>query len=257
MSFQSLTGTAKSRILDLFLACIRILAVWIVGLSVSGAEDTASAQGREWAQRLRTVAPEEPSTNQAVLKIRNREGRRQVPVTVITQPGKGGWSVEYQVGGDGANGAGEISRIHYSTQGPPTFEARVEAPGKSPTKEVSAPGDRAIANSDFLLNELGMEFLHWPEQRLIGRELSNGRWCQVLESVSKKSQGPASVKSWIDEKLGVVLSAEVYDARKVRLKHFSITQFREQADRWTCSVSMVDDVRGTKTELAFDGPVPR
>lgn len=102
-----------------------------------------------------------------------------------------------------------------------------------------------------------MEFLHWPEQRLIGRELSNGRWCQVLESVSKRSEGPVSVKSWIDEKLGVLLSAEVYDARKVRLKHFSITQFREQADRWTCSVSMVDDVRGTKTELAFDGRVPR
>ncbi|MEN9545968.1 MAG: hypothetical protein RLZZ356_700, partial [Verrucomicrobiota bacterium] len=27
--------------------------------------------------------------------------------------------------------------------------------------------------------------------------------------------------------------------------------------RWTCSVSMVDDVKGTKTELAFDGAVPR
>jgi len=133
----------------------------------------------------------------------------------------------------------------------------VEGLGKPPIQGGRASGDWAIAKSDFLLRELGMEFLHWPEQRVIGRELSNSRWCQVLESVSKKPEGPASVRSWIDEKLGVVLSAEVYDARKVRLKHFSITQFREQADRWTCSVSMVDDVRGTKTELALDGPVPR
>jgi hypothetical protein len=257
MSLVSSSLRAKTRVLGWFWASIGILAVWMGGLSAAGAEDTAEAQGREWAQRLRTVAPEEPSTNHAVLRIRNREGRRQVPITVITRPGKGRWSVEYRVGGKGAKGDGEISRIHYSAEGPPTFEARLEPPGKPWSKDVPAPGDSAIANSDFLLRELGMEFLYWPDQRLVGRELSNGRWCQVLESISKKPEGPASVKSWIDEKLGVVLSAEVYDARKVRLKHFSITQFREQADRWTCSVSMVDDVRGTKTELAFDGSVPR
>lgn len=237
--------------------CLLVLVVWTGLLSVAGAEESAESLGREWAQRLRTVVPQDPSTNQAVLKIRNREGRRQIPVTVITQPGKGRWWVEYQVAGDGGKGGREISRIHYNAEGPPTYEAWVEAPGKPSTKEGLAPNDRVIANSDFLLSELGMEFLHWKEQRINGRELSNGRWCKVLESTSKKPEGPASVRSWIDEKLGVVLSAEVYDARNVRLKHFSITQFREQADRWTCSVSMVDDVRGTKTELTFDGPVPR
>lgn len=248
---------SKSRVPGFVWALLWILVVWTGVLSVAGADETAESQGRELAQRLRTVAPEDPSTNQAVLRIRNREGRRQIPVTVVTQPGKGRWTVEYQVGGPGAKGAGEISRIHYSAGGTPTFEVVVEGLGKPPIQGGRAPGDWAIAKSDFLLHELGMEFLHWPEQRVSGRELSNGRWCQVLESVSKKPEGPASVRSWIDEKLGVVLSAEVYDARKVRLKHFSITQFREQADRWTCSVSMVDDVRGTKTELAFDGPVPR
>ena len=248
---------AKSRVPGFVWAILWILVVGTGVLSVAGADETAESQGRELAQRLRTVAPEESSTNQAVLRIRNREGRRQIPVTVVTQPGKGRWTVEYQVGGPGAKGAGEVSRIHYSAGGPPTFEVVVEGLGKPPIQGGRAPGDWAIAKSDFLLRELGMEFLHWPEQRVIGRELSNSRWCQVLESVSKKPEGPASVRSWIDEKLGVVLSAEVYDARKVRLKHFSITQFREQADRWTCSVSMVDDVRGTKTELAFDGPVPR
>lgn len=248
---------AKRGVPGLIWAFIWVLVVSTGLLSVARAEEAAETLGREWAQRLRTVVPEDPSTNQAVLRIRNREGRRQIPVTVITQPGKGRWRVEYQVGGDGVKGAREISRIHYNAEGPPTYEAWVEESGKPPSKDVLVAGDKAIAKSDFLLRELGMEFLHWPEQRVNGRELSNGRWCQVLESVSKKSEGPASVKSWIDEKLGVVLSAEVYDARNVRLKHFSITQFREHADRWTCSVSMVDDVRGTKTELAFDGPVPR
>lgn len=215
------------------------------------------AQGLEWARRLRTVAPEQASTNRAILRIRGREGRRQVPVTVITRPGGDRWEVEYRVGGDEGKEPREVRTIFYSTGGPPRFDAKPAEASTSLADGAKKAGDLAIGGSDFLLKELGMEFLHWPEQRLRGRELSNGRWCQVLESRSGKAEGPASVRSWIDEKLGVVLSAEVYDARNLRLKQFSITQFREQGDRWTCSVSMVDDQRGTKTELSFDGPVPR
>jgi hypothetical protein len=216
----------------------------------------AEGQGREWAVRLRSSAPEQASTNQAILRIRGREGRKKVPVTVITRPGDDRWSVEYRVGSEGGAATTQVATIHYRSQGPPTFEVQSEGPRAAGEAGPTA-GDLAIGGSDFLLKELGMEFLHWPEQRILGRELSNGRWCQVLESRSGKSGGTVSVRSWIDEKVGVVLSAEVYDARQVRIKHFSITQFREQADRWSCSVSMVDDQRGTKTELSFDGPPPR
>jgi hypothetical protein len=236
---------------------VGVIGLGLVHCGATEAEPTAEAQGRQWAQRLRTVAPEQPSTNQAVLKIRSRDGRKQVPLTVVTRPGKEGWWVEYQTGPETAGGKPEIWRIHYSNDAPPRFESPTAQPAHESGGSGVWAGDLRIAGSDFLLRELGMEFLHWPEQRIRGRELSNGRWCQVLESVSKRPDGPATVRSWIDEKLGVVLSAEVYDARQVRLKHFSITQFREQADRWTCSVSMVDDVKGTKTELAFDGAAPR
>ena len=219
-------------------------------------EALAEGQGLEWAVRLRSSAPEQASTNQAILRIRGRDGRKKVPVTVITRPGDDRWSVEYRVGGESGAETHQVATIHYRKQGPPTFEVQSEGP-RAAGEAGPAAGDLSIGGSDFLLKELGMEFLHWPEQRILGRELSNGRWCRVLESRSGKSGGTVSVRSWIDEKVGVVLSAEVYDARQVRIKHFSITQFREQADRWSCSVSMVDDQRGTKTELSFDGPPPR
>lgn len=224
--------------------------------SKSPADAVAEGQGREWARRLRSSAPEQASTNQAVLRIRSREGRKKVPVTVITRPGEDRWSVEYRVGSEERSETTQVATIHYRMQGPPTFEVQPKG-SRTPGESVQTAGDLSIGGSDFLLKELGMEFLHWPEQRILSRELSNGRWCQVLESRSGKPAGAVAVRSWIDEKLGVVLSAEVYDARQVRIKHFSITQFREQADRWSCSVSMVDDQRGTKTELSFDGPAPR
>ena len=219
-------------------------------------EVEAEAQGQQWAVRLRSSEPGQASTNRAVLTIRGRDGRRKVPVTVITRPGQDRWSVEYRVGSESGAETRQVATIHHGKQTPPTFEVQPVGPQAQGKADLSA-GDESIGGGDFLLKELGMAFLHWPLQRTVGRELSNGRWCQVLESRSGKSGEGGSVRSWIDERLGVVLSVEVYDARQVRIKHFSITRFREQADRWSISVSMVDDQRGTKTELSFDGPPPR
>lgn len=222
--------------------------------------------GHDLALRLRTVMPQAPSTNQAMLKIRGTHGRTQVPVVVIARPGSGGWSVEYRVGRAGSEPGLQVWTIHHRLDGAPRYERQQPAPSATNTTATTATatatvteaqGLETLGDGDFALRELGMEFLHWPDQRLRGRELSNGRWCQVLESRSGRPDGPAVVRSWIDENLGVLLSAEVYDGRQRRLKQFSITQFREQGDRWSCSVSMVDDRRGTKTELSFDGPAPR
>lgn len=218
---------------------------------------SSEAQGRELAKRLRTVAPEESSTHHAVLKIRGPDGRRQVPLTVVTRPGTDRWSVEYRIGGSNAPSGPEIATIRYQADAPPRYEVGTSGDLSTGSSAASVAGDRSLGGGDFQLWELGMEFLHWPEQRQRGRELSNGRWCKVLESRSGKAGGPVTVRSWIDEKLGILLSAEVYDGRNQRLKQFSVTQFREQGERWTCSVSMVDDRRGTKTELSFEGSIPK
>jgi hypothetical protein len=234
--------------------------VGLVGAVAAPADEARSASqgtGQEWALRLRTAIPQAASTNQAILKIRGTNGRTRVPVAVVARPGSGQWSVEYRVGPAGSEPGPEVWTIHHRLDGAPRYERQNRARTAADASPTVAQGSETLGGGDFELWELGMEFLHWPDQRLRGRELSNGRWCQVLESRSGRPDGPAVVRSWIDENLGVLLSAEVYDARQRRLKQFSITQFREQGDRWSCSVSMVDDRRGTKTELSFDGPAPR
>jgi outer membrane lipoprotein-sorting protein len=87
---------------------------------------------------------------------------------------------------------------------------------------------------------------------VLGRELSNGRICDVLESRSAEAAPYAAVRSWVDAEQGVILSAEAYDTKRVRLKRFSVTNFQEVADQWTFSLSIVDDRRGTKTELSYE-----
>lgn len=206
-----------------------------------------AGSGQELASRLRETRPDRSLTNRATLKIRGRDGRRQVPLTVITTPGEESWTVRYLVGND-ATPTETVTVVH-STSKPPayTFQTGSGAP-------VSGPelADRSLDDSDFTLRELGLEFLHWPRQRLVDRGLSNGRMCQILESVSPSTNGPASVRSWIDEKQGVILSAEAYDARQIRTKYFSVSNFREVDDQWTFSLSIVDDRKGTKTELSYE-----
>lgn len=201
--------------------------------------------GEALASRLRSIRPDQAMTNHAVLKIRGTDGRRQVPVTVVTRPvDEAGWEVRYEAAPTG--GGTESLSIRHATNAPPRFDAR------KGTEKV--PAQAGFAGSDFAAADLGLEFLHWPRQRLLRRELSNGRMCDVLESRpdGEPPAGYAAVRSWVDTAQGVILSAEAYDARMVRVKQFSVTNFREVGDQWTFSLSIVDDRRGTKTELSYE-----
>lgn len=225
------------------------IPAWAAVLFLTGRLFADEAQERVaggiLAARLRSIRPDQAMTNRAVLKIRGTDGRRQVPVTVVTRPvDDGGWEVRYDA--TPAGGEAESLSIRHSTNAPPRLEARRGAGTLS--------GQAGFAGSDFSAVDLGLGFLHWPRQRLLRRELSNGRMCDVLESRSdaETSEGYAAVRSWVDAEQGVILSAEAYDARMVRMKQFSVTNFREVGDQWTFSLSIVDDRRGTKTELSYE-----
>jgi hypothetical protein len=220
---------------------------WIlwIALNLARAAESSSEQfaGEALAARLREVRPDRPQTNQAVLKLRGVDGRKQIPVTVLTLPRTNGWEVRYEATLPG--GIPERLVILHLTNQPPQYRGSVEG-------ERIVGGAQSFAGSDFSRGDLGLEFLHWPRQRVLRRELSNGRMCDVLES-RPESDGPyGSVRSWVDTKEGVLLSAEAYDERQVRVKQFSVTHFREVEDQWTFSLSMVDDRKGTKTELSYE-----
>jgi hypothetical protein len=208
----------------------------------AGDSSPDSVAGEALAQRLRSVRPERASTNQAVLKLRGPGGRKSVPLTVETRPTPSGWEVRYEARPEGL--PAESLTILHATNAPPQYRVGTE----------SSPGaaEARFAGSDFSRLDLGLEFLHWPQQRLLRRELSNGRTCEVLESQPAETAPYGSVRSWVDAEHGVILSAEAYDAKKVRLKQFSVTNFREVADQWTFSLSIVDDRRGSKTELSYE-----
>jgi len=64
------------------------------------------------------------------------------------------------------------------------------------------PG-HSVRRSDFWIADFGLEFLFWPEQKILKKEFHNNCACVVLESTnpSSRTNGYARVVSWIDEEV--------------------------------------------------------
>ncbi len=112
-----------------------------------------------------------------------------------------------------------------------------------------------FANSDFWLADLGLEFLHWPGQKILRGDTARGRLCKVLESTNPNpsSNGYSRVLCWIDnEALGIV-EAKAYDAQNKLLKEFYPKDIKKVNGQWQVGSMEIDNVQTrSRTRLEFD-----
>jgi len=112
-----------------------------------------------------------------------------------------------------------------------------------------------FAGSDFLLADLGLEFFHWPGQKVLKREVHSSRGCTVLESTNPNpsTNGYSRVMSWIDtETLGIV-EAYAYDAKGKQLKDFYPKDFKKVDGQWQVQTFVMENVQtGSRSRLEFD-----
>ena len=112
-----------------------------------------------------------------------------------------------------------------------------------------------FAGSDFWIADLGLEFFHWPDQKVIKHESRRARACAVLESTNPNPAPGAysRVDSWIDnETLGVV-HAEAFDANGKLLKVFDPKSFKKVNGQWELQDMDIRNVQtGSRTRIEFD-----
>ena len=112
-----------------------------------------------------------------------------------------------------------------------------------------------FAGSDFSLGDLGLEFFHWPEQRLIKKEMKRSRSCKVLESVNPN---PASglysrVDSWIDNESDGIVMAQAYDRQGKLLKEFIPKKVKKVEGQWQLEEMEIDNTQtDSSTRVDFD-----
>ena len=216
-------------------------------------------QGRELAEEMRSLQPVANATNQATLEIRDARGnRRRVPMVIETQAGTtaaAGWSTRY-LAKPPAPAAPEILTIVHSPERSPTYI--LEGGGRTAV-EVLVPGRTSVPfmGSDFWLDDLGLEFLHWPEQKIIPGPRNNppmvkGRSCKILESRNPAGKPYSRVVSWVDNEFKSLIQADAYDASGKLLKQFSVGSFEKVDGVWMLKdMDMIDEQRETKTRLEF------
>ncbi len=227
--------------------------------------------GAELAARLRSAVPPEPAEFKGNLILVTRDDKvTTVPIISILHPAaSNNWMVSYralipdrhiseELVIDHTSGRSNAYRICFETNQAGFPTNRPSSPGSKLTCVQFFFGNeltRPFAGSDFWLCDLGLEFLHWPEQRVLRHEMRRSRPCWVLQSVTPTPApgGYARVLSWVDVDHEGILRAEAYDSAGKLMKEFKLGSFRKVDGRYELENMKMRNLRtGSESELKFD-----
>jgi Outer membrane lipoprotein-sorting protein len=178
--------------------------------------EEAATEGRKLATQILAERPAENVVNTGVMTIRNsRNKRTRIPIrfdVVATPDNK--WISRYQ-------GGETVATVIHDDARPNEYQLRTT--DGSTTKLSGSQANIPFAGSDFSIADLGLEFLHWPQQYLVKKEMRRSRSCNVLASVNPNPApgGYSRVVSWLDiQSTNGIIYAEAYDAQGKKLKEF-------------------------------------
>ena len=196
-----------------------------------------------------------------MLKIRDAHGKRsEVPLQYTIVPEESGWRGIYETHSTPWRGAERLIIVHRDNQPNEYIHSPAGGPGEAPKQAVKLKGDQAalpFAGSDYWLADLGMEFLHWPEQRLVREakiKMRLSRPCKVIESTSPNpsATGYRRVVSWLDAESGAPIYAEGFDASGDRIKTFSLHGLTKASGQWQPKdLEMLTEKTDSKTRIEF------
>jgi Outer membrane lipoprotein-sorting protein len=229
----------------------------------------AEIRGRQLAQKLLEQRPAESFTNTGVLQIRDAQGKRsEIPVKceVIATSTNSNWESIYEAGTTNQrvmlvvlHGPDQPNEYFYRTNSAATVPLLTDIPVLGHLfrgHQLTGAGlMMPFAGSDFWIADLGLEFLHWPGQKILRGDTARGRLCKVLESTNPNpTNGYSRVDSWIDnETLGIV-EAKAYGADGKLLKEFYPKDIKKVNGQWQVGRMDIDNVQtGSRTRLELDG----
>lgn len=209
-------------------------------LAANPPSGAAIAEGQKLAAELRSSRPEENLAVNGLLRIRDGDGRRtkisfRYQIVLL----RDGWKAIYETHPSGALAGEKLVVVHAEDQ-PTRYLNSREGRNGGLADPVSLSGDKAMvpfANSDFWLADFGLEFLHWPQQRIVEEtkiRMRKGRPCKVLESVNPQPNavGYTRVRSWIDRETGKPILAEAYGPDNKLLKEFEVGSLTKLEGQW-------------------------
>jgi hypothetical protein len=253
------------------LAVIFLFTFGAVAQTTNGLSD-AEIEGRQLAQEILEQVPTKSFHQEGVLRIEpSVKGIAYTPFSLSTFVTNDYWEVRYFAEPTNRSGAyvygasDTLQILHhvgqtniYSFFHNDGYHSANEVPLSdfqtvrflSPSQTMSP-----FADSDFWICDLGLEFFHWPDQKILKHETRRTRACAVLESTNPDPAPGAysRVDTWIDnETLGPV-HAEAYDINGKLLKVFDPKSFKKVNGQWELQDMEIRNVQtGSRTWIKFD-----
>ena len=189
-------------------------------------------EGLALVAELMARRPAENSTNTGTVRIRNANGAKvETKVSFVVYATQTNWVSIYETRPvDHPDRAERLTVIHHSGAPNEYLLVRPDAAGANPAP-VTLRGEQLMtpfAGSDFWVADLGLEFLHWPEPRVLKKDMRHSRAAEVLEARNPHPtpEGYSRVVAWLDEETGGVLHADAYDAKDKVIKEFDPTSVK-------------------------------
>jgi hypothetical protein len=248
-------------------AVAAMILFFAVGARAETTNDLSDAeiQGRNLARQLADVKPTENFTNTGTLKIKDAKGKNsEILIKFLVVIKATNWLSIYEGVETNSETGDKLRIIHQESLankyaivhvcGSGTTLLQLDDWGVSPLSD-EAEMTMPFCQSDFWFADLGLEFFHWPEQKLLKKEVKRSRGCSVLESTNPEpsTNGYSRVVSWIDNDGGGIVQAFAYDARGKLLKEFYPKDFEKVNGQWQVQeMEMINDQTGSRTRLEFD-----
>jgi len=220
-------------------------------------------QGKLLVAHLLSQKPDQDSANRGSLKIRNADGtQREVPARFMVRVTATNWLSVYEASPTGSSPGEKFTVIH--TEGRPNQyllgpSYSRAAGGNAAQKPISGNElMKPFAGSDFWLVDLGLDFLQWPQQRVVRKQMRKNLFCDVLESTNPHAAPGAysRVVSWIavnrPEEI-VVVHADAYDSNDKLLKEFDPKRVQKINGAWQLEEMEIRNRQaGTRTKIEFN-----
>jgi len=218
-------------------------------------------EGQALAKELRLVQLGIPGPITATFKIRKRDGTRvEHDVQKHTEQFENGWRDLFQIS-KGSTAESEWLWIKHSAGASPSYKLAVSRQlPTAPDAFRNLNSEQAMASigeSDFWIVDLGLDFLHWPDQRIFQSKIKRrkGVACRLLESSrpTRSLSGYYRVRSWISIENGGIVYAEAFDINDRKIKVFEVAGVEKIEGVWYLKGLRIRNLRDkSMTVLEFD-----
>ena len=248
--------------MNIRLLIIGAMVAMAINLSAADAPEVQLRKGKELAADVIAIRPQKDSQIRGIFHVWKKGSNTTNDVPVVCRINVSGdtWESVYEIIPTETAPREKLIIRHVSQKPNEYFYAKANASWVDlPELKKLSPAEAniSLAGSDFWLTDLGLDFLHWPEQRRIKGEYRLGQFCHVLESSNPNAKDVVRIKSWIEGDTGGILAAEAYDAKGELVKEFSLSgsSFKKVNGQMQIESIKLNNVKtGSKTVLQFELP---